>query len=372
MAQTVFNPRKQPRLLRPVVPLSENISSVFMFVLLIGIVIWVMGQKDNYNPADRDIAIELLQQGSENLTLYTPPLKHWGETSAANSSAPLSIEPFPTLLLDQEWQPKSRVRQFNADNLYEKINGEAPKFLKQGFQAMYYLVLKSTFDDSELAIELYDQGDIGGSMGIFSEHQSANSEIEQHGSVMFFRTSIGIIGRKDQYFFRAAGDSDSENIQLKSAQLVTSFAQLDNTNSDSTASDSDEPIALQLIKNLFEVAPEMTSFQNQNVFQYDFAEDFWFGRISDNEGERVFAHQAESAEAAAALFQQLFEEQTYEYEVLTEESDSALFYHDFLKNYFALAHQGLFVFGIENSTDQDDAVAILQRFAEGLDLLNEE
>ena len=175
---------------------------------------------------------------------------------------------------------------------------------------MYYLVLKSTVDDSELAIELYDQGDIGGSMGVFSEHQSANSAIEQNDAVMFFRTSIGIIGRKDQYFFRAAGDSDSENIQLKSAQLATAFAQLQNENENinSATAENAEPVALQLIKSLFDVAPEMTSFQNQNVFQYDFAEDFWFGRISENEGERVFVHQAESAEVAALLFQQLFEE----------------------------------------------------------------
>lgn len=388
MAKTdILNPRRYPRLLRTEVPASENITTLVLLSALVAIIVWVMAQKNNYNPADRDIAIELLLQDSSDLKLYTPPLKTWVEpgtviaTSVANQ-----LEPFPSGIVNALWQPKAAVKQFGPDNLFEKINGEAPKFLKQGFQAMHYLVLKSTADDSEISIELYDQSDMAGSRGIFSEHLAGGKTIEQYDSVTFFRTSIGVIGRMGQYFFRTAGDSDSEAIQQKSQQLIEIFALLQpaqkknqNQNQDEssqaqtqtsseTQADDQQPLEFQVLAAL-DIPETLISFQSENVFQYDFAENFWFGQLAQDETARLFVHQADSAEQAQELYALLLEEQSYEYELLQEGETQAILFHEFLKNFFAIRIQQNMIVGIENAADQQSALDVLQRFGETLNQL---
>jgi hypothetical protein len=274
MARTdLFNPRKSPRLLRTHVSFTENMTSLVLLLLLGAIVWWVVEQKNNYDPADLDISIKMLVEDSSDLKLYTPPLKRWSEPGSAVAAmeAP-DLGVVPAAVADAQWQPKTGVKQFNADNLFEKINGEAPKFLRQGFQSLDYLVLVALADGSEIAIELYDQNDMAGSRGVFSEHLSADKTIEQYQSVTFFRTSIGVIGRVGRYFFRVAGDDDSAAIQQKSQQLIEAFATLDQQQqapapsaeqaqqtSDSTAAEG-EPVEFRLLAALG-IPSQLISFQ---------------------------------------------------------------------------------------------------------------
>jgi hypothetical protein len=379
MAKTdLFNPRKAPRLLRTYISLKENIISVFLLLLLIGIIFWVKAQKNNYNSAERDIPIELLNEGSTNLKLYNPPLKRWSESgSSSATSAAADLGLLPASIVDAQWQPKTGVKQFNADNLFEKINGEAPKFLRQGFQSLNYLVLSATADASEIAIELYDQNDMAGSRGIFSEHLSPDKTIEEYQSVTFFRTSVGVIGRVGQYFFRVAGDNDSTAIQQKSQQLIEAFATLEpqqNTaaaaatpveNPKTSPETSAEPVEFRLLAGLG-VPSQLISFQSENVFQFDFAQNFWFGKFAQDDITQVFIHKAASADAAQELYDQLLEEQSYDYKTVDEEEVQVLLFHEFLKNFFALKLHKDFIIGVENAADREKATALLQQLEEAL------
>jgi hypothetical protein len=368
MAKTdIFNPRKHPRLLRTHVPQSENISTLLILLVLIAIIGWVIGQKNNYDPMLRDIPIEWLVEDdtTEDLKLYTPPLKAWsepGSTTAVSAAADLGL--LPASIVDAQWQPTAGVKTFNEDNLFEKINGEAPKFLRQGFQALYYLVLKSTADAGEIAIELYDQSDMAGSRGVFAEHLSADKTIEQQDAVTFFRTSIGVIGRVGPYFFRTAGDNDSAAIQQKSQQLIEAFATLQQPAA-GAAADTDQPPEFRVLES-FGIAPELISFQSENVFQYDFAQNFWFGASAQDDIARVFVHRAQSAAAAQELYALLLEEQSYEYELSDESEAQALLFHEFLNNFFALKVRGEFIIGIENATNAEQAYTALQQLEEAL------
>ena len=373
MAKTdIFNPRRYPRLLRTEIPVTENMTTLVLFAVLIGIVVWVMAQKNNYNPADRDISIELLLQDSSDLKLYTPPLKTWVEPgSTIATSAAVQLGLFPVSIVDSQWQAKTSVKQFGPDNLFEKINGEAPKFLKQGFQSLHYLVLQSTVDESEIAIELFDQSDMAGSRGVFSEHLSSGKTVEQQDSVTFFRTSIGVIGRVGQYFFRTAGDSDSESIQQKSQHLIEIFASLQPVEEnvqqkkiqESNEPTNEQPLELRILEQL-DVSEALISFQSENVFQYDFAENFWFGKFAQDDIARIFIHQADSTEQAQELYALLLEEQSYEYQLIDEAESHAILFHEFLKNFFAVGVQRNFIVGIENAADQERALTVLQQFEE--------
>jgi hypothetical protein len=73
-------------------------------------------------------------------------------------------------------------------------------------------------------------------------------------------------------------------------------------------------------------------------------------------------HIAESPEAARRLFQQILEEHGYEYVLVEGDPQQALLQHEYLKNYFAISHQGPFIFGLENVSDKARIPLIQERF----------
>lgn len=174
MAAGTILTRKRHRILREHVPRAESWSVVFLSVALVALVMWVFGQRDAYDPAGRDLPPELLSADGPKMKLYNAPLKQWVEpgTQTTGGGTP-ALGLFPESVVADAWSVSERVRTFKANNLYEKINGEAEKFIKQGFLSLHYVVLRAT-DGTEFAIELYDQGDIGRSLGIFAQHVSAN------------------------------------------------------------------------------------------------------------------------------------------------------------------------------------------------------
>lgn len=354
---TIFNPRRH-KVLRKHIPIIENLVTLTLLGVLVGIVVWVTAQKDQYDPESRDVATELLSE-TTSPGLYTPPLRPWIEPGAIPTPETPDLGMFPDAILDQEWQMSSRVKQFNSDNLYEKINGEAEKFLKQGFKTLHYAVLKSRNDGSEIALELYDQGDMKGSIGIFSDHLTANKNIEQNDKVVFFKTSVGIIGRKGRFFFRVAGDRESEKIYQKSAQLIEVFTKLEK-------SESKTSVEFRILDTDLAIPPELITFESKNVFQYDFVNNFWFGRFAQDASERIFVHRASSSEVAMQLFGKILEEQRYEYEIIEQSDHQVILWHEYLRNYFAMGRHEQFIFGIENVSDKDRIASILKEFTEAL------
>ena len=351
----VFTSKKR-RVLRKHIPFAENFSGIILLCALSLTVIWFAIQKTNYDPRERDLSYEQLLKKSNELQLYTPPLKPWVEPGTSHENSTQNLGIFPRVILDEEWRIASRLKQFHSANLYEKINGEAEKFIRQGFQTLSYLVLRSGRDQSEIAIELYDQGDLGGSLGIFADHLSEEKVIEQKGPVTYFITSAGAIGRKGRFFFRIAGDQSTENIQAKSLQLLESFSQL--------PQDAGEiPRAYQMLSEKMEIPLMRISFQKQNVFQYDFVEDFWFARLQGSNRARIFLHQASSREEAGVLFEEILAEQSYDYNVVRDDGMLVVMFHDFLKNYFAIQHQGPYIFGIENIEDLREIDPLMERLS---------
>jgi len=164
------------------------------------------------------------------------------------------------------------------------------------------------------------------SLGLFGDHRSNNAEIESLDGVDFFRTSIGAIGRRGRFFFRILGDADTETVQTKAVQIAQALAALEDDEQ------SDNPAMSVLTQNLgFDET--QVSFQKANVFKFDFASDFWFVKMDDAADARIFIHESESVETAKALFAQLQDELTFDYELIEEDIGRTLFRHNFLKNY---------------------------------------
>ena len=361
----LFNSHKS-RLMRTRISGGENLSVALVFFALITLGAWLTTTRNDFDPTERDLPIELLGDNSRRIEIYNRPLKPWVEPGQQLAGTAFDLGPFPARILDEEWQPVGRVKRFQRDNLYEKINGEAEKFIKQGFVELAFLRLRSASDGGEIAIELFDQGSLSGSLGIFSEH-AAGRALQERDGVSFFATKVGAIGRKGRYFFRIAGDRDSVDITGKSASLVTTFGQLDRDPADATTHEAPVSAGFVLLNRRLGIAEADIQFQENNVFQYDFAQRFWFGNAGIGGDARLFVHVADSATDAKDLLAALAAEHSYEYDQLESDGPYSLFRHRYLGSYFAVTQQGNYIYGIENAPDSAAIASLLERIGRHLD-----
>lgn len=358
--EPVFNPKRRS-LRRTHIPIAEVLSSLGIILSLAGIVVWTAAQRSAYDPGARDISFDLLTRSPVIDKLYKPPLKLWSEPGQKAAEGTGSLGPFPKSFLEAGWLIGLPLKRFTPETLYEKINGEADKFLREGFKSLHYIVLRDGTGEEQIAIELFDQGDEKGSMGIFSGYLSKGKRVKQSGQAFYFTTSIGAIGRKGRYFFRIAGNRESEKIRSKSLELVKALSGLQEDEGSAS-------MGLRLLRDGMNIDPGRITHQGANVFQFDFATDFWFGQVEPEKPTRLFLHLAPTGESATRLFQQIVTEQSYDFQVADRSSNYALMRHSFLKTFFSIKQQGRFIYGVEEAPGEKEVARILNRFDEVLSL----
>lgn len=356
--ELIFNQKKR-RVLRKSIPLLEVLWTMFIILLLAGIATWVILQRDAYDPGERDIPSEFLAANPSKLQLYQTPFKAWSETGKPESAAQPELGFFPPSILDKQWRLEGRFKQFDRENLFEKINGEAEKFLQQGFESLQYVTLGNSKNDDEIDIELFDQGDLKGSLGVFAEYIYDGDKVNQAGNVVYLMTSAGAIGRKGRFFFRIMGTSESAGIRQKSAQLVTALRDL-------PAREIDKPLGFRLLTEDLGIDPSLVIFKENDVFQFDFASGFWFGRTEADSKMQIFLHQDQSPAEVQVLYKQIITEQSYDYDLVEQKPDYVLMWHKYLKTWFAIGKLGSFLFGVENQPDKEKSMAMLKKIVKAL------
>jgi hypothetical protein len=167
------------------------------------------------------------------------------------------------------------------------------------------------------------------------------------------------VGIQGNYLFKIAGSEASEPMQTKTEQLLEMIAGLP------TAPGGGSEV-FALMTGRLGLAFENVAYQKQDVFQYDFLGDFWFGSPAEAGEARYFVHRAGSAEEAASLYGQLAEEQGYEYAVVEQDEGGALFRHEFLETFFAARHRGGWLYGVDGAGDRATAERLLSRLDEAL------
>ena len=365
--ERVFNHRER-WLLRKRIPGWEVLSGALVLAALAAMLVWVFAQKENYNPAERDLPYWMLAERPVEDRLYRRPLVRWrapgSAVAGAASGGKVDLGWFPPAVLSGGWALTSRLRRFEKDTLYEKINGEAEKFIKQGFRELQYLSLKSTSkngaDADELAIELFDQGTFAGALGMFSGHRAPERPVRTEGGVMYFSTPAGAIGFHGRFFFRIAGNSSNAAIQAKAGQVVRGFAAL-------PVKERETPLPFRMFTEAMGIDPTRVSFQQNNVFQYDFAKNFWFAQPHPKRPMRFFVHRAETPGAAAKLFQAIALEHGEEFDVLQRTKSTVTMRHPFLKTRFRMERSGRLVFGLERAKEAKRAGAELKRLASAIE-----
>lgn len=361
--ERIFNPRDR-WLLRRRISGGEVLAGLAVLGALAATVGWVVAQKGNFNPAERDLAFELLAERPVEDRLYRTPFKPWGAPGkgAGPIAAKVELGWFPPGILSGGWALGSRLRRFDKESLFRKINGEAEKFLKQGFRELHYLALKAPSGNDEVSIELFEQQQFSSALGLFSDHREPGRKVEHTDGVMYFSTPAGAIGMNGRFFFRIAGNNNGPAVRGKAEQVVRAFAAL-------PVKKGDIPLPFRIFTQGLGIDPGDVAFQRSNAFQYDFARNFWFATAGGGGGAsraRFFLHRATSPQTAATLFEKIVGEHGLEFKVMQVTDTMASMRHPFLKTYFRIQRRGDLIYGIENAPRSDALPRMLNRLEKAL------
>lgn len=348
--EKVFTKKKR-RVYRNVIPRSEVIFGGCFVAFLIVAGMWVLSTHDNFDPGERDISIEVMEQSAVEDTLYRAPLERWvdpTEVRADTGEAPVvRLGIFPQSLLEGGWTPSTRVQEFDESNLFEKINGAAPQYFQYGFERMHFVGMSKADSDIEINIELYDMGRLPNAMGIFAAQRDDSQSLVKAGDLTYYYlTSAGALGLIDRFYFKITGNSSSQEILDKSVQLVESLTDL-------SSSGGSTPKLFQVFHNRLDIPFERIRYATKDAFQYAFAQDFWFARPeSESEDMNLYAHEARSAEEATSLFDKLLENHLYDFTLVEQSDTAAVLKHNFLETLLSLSWSGNFIYGVDGAPNE--------------------
>lgn len=352
-SEALFNRRKR-RVNRSHIPPVELIISSIIVTVLILLISWLVLQRNNFNAESRDLPDKYLDSGLITSELYHTPLQRWSETPNQQLSTAPDTGLFAKEILENSWQISSPHKEFNADTLFEKINGEADKFLQQGFRNLQFIRIADADGTNEIGIELYDQGDLKGSLGVFAEYVSQDSTIKSHESVVYIVNRAGAVGRKGRFFARLIGNGESPAISAKAEEIMKLLVSL-------PQAESDIPFEYNILAEQLKVNPAFISFQSKNVFQFDFARNFWFGSPGDGTSGRVFIHRLAGEDQDSSLFSRLVQEQQFDYKTIRSTPNFAVMQHLYLKTWFVIRQEGSVIFGVEKMKNVDVAQQYIQQ-----------
>lgn len=349
----IFNRLGRPRLLRKEISIIETGVGVLLLLVILGMTYWLVEQRTNYDPGERDIDTALLVAQSVEDNLYKTPLKRWRDPSLADqTAAPVGLGPFDPSLLNDGWRSVSTPQTFEADTLYEKINGQADQYVKFGFQKLTVIELEHPPAGRLLDVYLYDQGTFEGSLGVYQEQRGGRAT-EQFEGVHYTPNAIGAIGMSGRIFFHIIADAPDRSIETMTRRVVMALARLGQQGA--------PPAGFETLNSALEIPFSNIGYQPTNVFQYRFAQNFWFGDLEGTDDVRIFIHTAISPNDARQLYDKLLAELSEDYEVIESAPTHALLKHNFLKTYFALMYEDASVFGVEKHPEAEAASAVLKR-----------
>ncbi len=348
--EPVFNQRKR-KIFRNGIPVSEAIFGAIFVCFVVAMGVWFFAQEDAYDPSERDISMEILLEDVVEDNLWHTPLQRWtdpGAMGVGGAAAVIDTGIFPTEILDGGWQLSSRLQSFDESTLYEKINGGADQFFQYGFNVMHYVSLEDAASGLEMIVELYDMTNFRNAMGIFAAQRGSDETVVQEGDAYFYLTQAGAMGIRDNYYFKLSGSENSEAAQNKAKQLLASFEELP------AEANATDPIFVAF-REALGVPFESIAFEKTDVFQFEFAKDFWFATVDKEQGMRLYAHEAATEDEAAELFNKLVDQNLPDYDLVERDEHQAILKHKFLGEYLITYYDGTLVAGVDGAKDIESA-----------------
>jgi hypothetical protein len=114
----------------------------------------------------------------------------------------------------------SKPEEYNADNLYEKIDGKAPLYLEAGFKELSTQRFVKTGDPNLwMEVYIYDMGDIKNAFCVYSEQR--RDDCENFPSMRFaYKTSNALYFVHGKYYIEIVGSSETGELSKAIAEAA--------------------------------------------------------------------------------------------------------------------------------------------------------
>ena len=255
--------------LKPNIPAVEKISSFIVIVVLIITFLLVLYLQSYFDPAEFGF-----------------------EPLLAEDSTPMPKTPFDLQAgVPKGWVFLGRLERYDAQHLYEKINGKAPLYLESGFVRLYtQKIVHSTDSDNWAEIYIYDMANGENAFSVFSVQRRSNAvSIEElDAGYRAENAAFAAIGR---YYLEIIGSNVSQpTVDAVKASALNFTA--------AGEAQSGEPSFLRLFpaENLL---AETVTLAKRDAFGFERFRDTYIGRY-DIDGESITAFVIVCADAAAA------------------------------------------------------------------------
>lgn len=328
----VFNPRPR-RHHRPTYSLLEVRLGLGVIALLAGITGWVAWKGAHPDP---------------ELFAEAPALE--------SATAIVPRGPLPAGLAPEGWR-EGPLSQFEAKNLYEKINGRADFFVSRGFKQLTFVSLTNTASPAAAVdVEFYDMGSAENALGAFSAEKPPETAATTGGGTQWYRARNALFLARGSHYARVLGADESAPV----------LAQLDHVRKalEGGLAAGDRPWAHALFADALSVAPDRITYEKENAFSFGFAKNVYVALLPDGETE-VFVTAAADPAAARTLAGQ-FEEGFLSYGEKEAQGGITWVKDRYLSTYSRAVAEGAMVVGVRGAAKPDAAKATLEKLRAGV------
>jgi hypothetical protein len=271
----------------------------------------------------------------------------------------------------------SKAESYNADNLYEKIDGKAPLYLEAGFKELSTQQFVNTDDPNQwMELYVYDMGALRNAFSVYSVQKRADSQAfpsmqlgtPQSGNPFAYKSSNALYFVHGRYYIEIVGSSESDEL----FKAMTEIAANVQTN---LAIDADAKIA------------ELAFFPQENLvsdsFKLYIVSAFGCEKLTDtftaryklgNEAVTAFLskrHDSKDAEATAESYHNFLIDNG----AVIKNTDKKALAGKIMDSYGTteiVFSVGTFVAGIHEAENQQDAETLAEILINKLDSLKNE
>ncbi len=263
------------RSFRKTYALSEVGWGVATTGVLLGVVFWVAWRGAHPDPELFDVSAAL-------------------QTAAA--TPPAERGALPDGLAFSGWQ-EGKLARFDADNLYEKINGRAGFFKSFGVQQLYSAVVQSQKDPSiSVDIELYDMAESKNALGAYNGERPAEVASSQAGSAMYHEDRNAAYLAQGRFYARFIGSDESAQVKSQLKHLLSVFQE-------QLPSDA-LPWGYALLGTHLGLGKGAIRYERENAFSFGFASNVYTATVSEPDADvdtMLFVAPAADEASAEAL-----------------------------------------------------------------------
>jgi hypothetical protein len=271
---------------------AEVRAGMFVLVLLGLVASWVVWMGRHPDPSlfatlvPKDSTVAIPPGGAS-----TAPAAGSGAAPAASASASGAASTLPKNLAPAGWK-QGPASAFDANNLYEKIDGRAEYFLSRGFRSLAFATFsKDGAPTTTIDLELYDLGSPENAMSAFNGEKPADVTAKDRDGSTWYTARNALFLARGASYVRAIGSDESSETKVALASLTRVLS--------SGLAAGERSSAQKLLVDALGAPADKVSFVAENAFSFGFANGVHTAQLPDESD--AFLMPARSEGDAAGL-----------------------------------------------------------------------